>query len=584
MEKRTILHILAIITLASVLLSCDGRNSRFAQQLDMLDTLMLHRPDSAYNALLGMAKEADTQRKPLRMRYALTLADAQNKAYVDFTSDSVMKEVVEYYDLWGSDAERMRSHYLLGCVYRDKGDAPYAIRCFTDAVSFADTTSTDCDYNMLGKIYGQMTDAYLKSFLPELAKETVPLSVRCMYQTGDTLSALIFKEDMLNVYNFMGQDSLSAALAERVADEYKANDMESMSYYSLLAAINSHIKIGNTRKASSLMSRIDSLVSLYNKGVIPFEPSHYYCYKAICFNDEDRLDSALHYCNKALSSKYSHTVAIHAYGCLMSVYEKKHDYALSNKYARLYCAANDSSLIRHSLDAVNKLHAEYNYNRAEKSKAVAEHKLYLTYVTMVMAFLLLTLLAVWGWHRYCLMRKRQQSEIAAMNKDYNRLLHEYDQAKNDYALLQTDFDSYMQEKENCIEDFRKQLEAFACSIADSGSAVVDDGVANSNMVKHIRKQIAAGITPTNDEVRNLKLLVEESYPIFWSTVTHPQHNLTEQEIRACIFMRLFFIPSEIAFVMSMSLQRVTNIKSRINLKLFGEKGAKGLVEKLSRLS
>lgn len=95
MEKRTILHILAIITLASVLLSCDGRNSRFAQQLDMLDTLMLHRPDSAYNALLGMAKEADTQRKPLRMRYALTLADAQNKAYVDFTSDSVMKEVVD---------------------------------------------------------------------------------------------------------------------------------------------------------------------------------------------------------------------------------------------------------------------------------------------------------------------------------------------------------------------------------------------------------------------------------------------------------------------------------------------------------
>lgn len=584
MTKHTIVFHITVISLLSLLLSCNGQKSRFAKQLQNLDTLMQQYPDSAYRSLLGMSAEAEKQSRSLRMRYALTIADAQNKAYVDFTTDSVMKEVAEYYDTWGNDAERMRSHYLLGCVYRDKGDAPYAIRCFTDALSFADTTNANCDYRMLGKIYGQMTDAYIDSYLPTLALETAQKSIDCMNKMEEKLSELSMKLDILRIYNNTGKDSASAHLGEKLISEYRMYGYERYSYIAYQDAINSYIKLGDMGKATSLLAELDDILIKYNYDEQTIDFSHYYCYKARCYEHVNLLDSALYYCNKALSTKYSHAVAIHAYGCLMSIYEKKHDYVLSNKYARLYCAANDSSLIHHSLDAVNKLHAEYNYNRAEKIKTEAERKLYLTYVIMVMTFLFLAMSVVWGRHRYCMMRRRQQSEIIAINKEYGRLLRNYGKAQNEYNLLQTNFDSYMQEKENCIKALRKQLEEFASNIADSEQPVMDDKVINSNLMRHIRRHIADGITPTNDEIRGLKTLIEENYPVFWSTVTHPQYNLTEQEIRACIFMRLFFIPSEIAFVMSMSLQRVTNIKSRVKFKLFGEKGAKGLVEKLSKLN
>ena len=61
-----------------------------------------------------------------RMREELFRAREMNKEYIDFTTDSVMKEVADWYDRHGTSNERMEAHYLLGCTYRDMGEAPRA--------------------------------------------------------------------------------------------------------------------------------------------------------------------------------------------------------------------------------------------------------------------------------------------------------------------------------------------------------------------------------------------------------------------------------------------------------------------------
>jgi lipopolysaccharide biosynthesis regulator YciM len=87
------------------------------------------------------------------MYYHLLLADAMNKAYVDMTTDSILKEVADYYDRHGSTNEQMRAHYLLGCAYRDMGEAPMALQCYQDAVDKADTTDTECDFSLLSRLH-----------------------------------------------------------------------------------------------------------------------------------------------------------------------------------------------------------------------------------------------------------------------------------------------------------------------------------------------------------------------------------------------------------------------------------------------
>jgi len=52
--------------------------------------------------------------------------------------------------------------------------------------------------------------------------------------------------------------------------------------------------------------------------------------------------------------------------------------------------------------------------------------------------------------------------------------------------------------------------------------------------------------------------------------------LTESERRVCMLIRLRFVPTEMAALMDVSVQQITNIRSRINSKLFRRKGAQGV--------
>ena len=83
-----------------------------------------------------------------QMSALLDRADSLNRAYVPMTGglDSLLLEAADYYDRHGTPNEQMRAHYLLGCAYRDMGEAPQALQCYQDAVDCADTLASDCDY------------------------------------------------------------------------------------------------------------------------------------------------------------------------------------------------------------------------------------------------------------------------------------------------------------------------------------------------------------------------------------------------------------------------------------------------------
>jgi hypothetical protein len=54
----------------------------------------------------------------------------------------------------------MAAHYMLGRAYSDMGEAPHALQCFLDAVACADTTSLECDFKTLFRVYGQIAKIY----------------------------------------------------------------------------------------------------------------------------------------------------------------------------------------------------------------------------------------------------------------------------------------------------------------------------------------------------------------------------------------------------------------------------------------
>ena len=100
------LYILSVLLL---LVSCTG-NKVIDEQITRADSLMEANSDSALVAL-GMLdslrKDNPKMSKAQQMRFDLIYAKGMNKGFVDFTTDSVMKQVVAYYDQHGSANERM---------------------------------------------------------------------------------------------------------------------------------------------------------------------------------------------------------------------------------------------------------------------------------------------------------------------------------------------------------------------------------------------------------------------------------------------------------------------------------------------
>ena len=160
MRRKTTYNFLqiVIITVLFLLVSCDG--NRFVDsKMASADSLMDVCQDSAQTALAmldSLKAQKPDMSKAQQMHYDLIYAKAMNKSFVDFTTDSVMKRVVAYYDRHGSVNERMLAYYLLGCVYRDLQDAPASLDNYYKAVELADTTSASCDYALLARIHGAM--------------------------------------------------------------------------------------------------------------------------------------------------------------------------------------------------------------------------------------------------------------------------------------------------------------------------------------------------------------------------------------------------------------------------------------------
>ena len=114
MKSSRIASIVFVAIVAILMLGCT--DSETERVLYRADSLMDICPDSIYQLLDSVCRNNADAPKPIRMRAELLKAKAQNKAYVDFTTDSVMLEVADYYDHHGSANDRMLAHYLLGCT------------------------------------------------------------------------------------------------------------------------------------------------------------------------------------------------------------------------------------------------------------------------------------------------------------------------------------------------------------------------------------------------------------------------------------------------------------------------------------
>jgi len=126
------LSLLTTAILPIILVSC-SRGPQYPAVLETADSLAYVNPDSAVALLRSVEAEMTASQPAVRHLYDLMTLKAQDKADLPLTSDSLILDILQYYENGGDPNKLPEAYYYAGRVYRKLGDAPKAIDFFKKA-------------------------------------------------------------------------------------------------------------------------------------------------------------------------------------------------------------------------------------------------------------------------------------------------------------------------------------------------------------------------------------------------------------------------------------------------------------------
>ena len=109
MDMKQAIHLIILMAVLTMMVGCTGDG--YTPELRGIDTLIDNHPDSALALLDSLRTEKNGWSKARRMRYDLLTAKAQNKAFVDFTTDSIAKDFTITIDM----AQPTTAYWLTTC-------------------------------------------------------------------------------------------------------------------------------------------------------------------------------------------------------------------------------------------------------------------------------------------------------------------------------------------------------------------------------------------------------------------------------------------------------------------------------------
>ena len=570
--KEKVIYLLLILL---ILTSCAG-NRKYDDLMQRADSIMNVNDDSAKVAIRmldGVKSQLPEFSKSQKMRYELLRHKAMNKACITFTSDSVMKEVVDYYDHHGSANERMLANYVLGCVYRDMHEVPLALEYYNKATEQADTTAADCDYGTLYRVYSQMGFLFSKQYLPYQLLDAFGKAEKYAYLAKDTLNAIINYQNKGDAYDYLGKkDSVvainlrSANMFMRIGDNYNAAIALGCNY-------SYYIEKQDTVNAKKAF---EAYFSTGYEGNLEYEDSKAYVLyqKGTYYMFTGQLDSAcyilqqsLKFC-KSFSNKAATTKALAHY------YAKVNQPSLAMKYALQSSEYNDSSLMEARKNQLQQMQAMYDYGRNQEIARMAEQKAkrstQMNYM-IVFACVILFLFLSYIYRKQLALKKKRIAVSKLLYEDsllkLKRLQDEKAKlvAENDNKLFQV-----IMEKKNTIDKLKAEISDIQDKYSLTSVSNVELTLMDSSICKKIKFiELHPKKSMCEEDWKELANTIENAIPNFIPVL---KNRLNDKDYQICLLIRLGFSTSLIARLLGLSDAAISKRRKTMLKKLCGKVG------------
>ena len=571
MRNKVVYFMLFLVALVS----CTG-NKKYDNLMQHADSIMSSNDDSAKVAIRmldGVKSQLPDFTKGQRMRYELLYHKAMNKAYIPFTSDSVMLEVADYYEHHGSENERMLAYYVLGCVYRDMHEAPTALEYYHKATEQADTTAKDCDYATLARVYSQIGILFSKQYLPYQELKAFDQAEKNAYLAKDTFNAIVNFQYKGGAYYYLNKiDSVvsinlqAAKLFKRIGNNYEASIAFGSNYMFYLQKedVKKAQKAFNTFFSTGYEGNLEYEDS---KAYVLYEKGFYYMYM-------NQLDSAYNYLKQSLSlcksysNKAATTKALAQYSSKVNQPKKAASFALKS------LEYQDSDFIETRNSQLQQMQAMYDYGRhqelavqAEKKAMQRTHMMYMLLIGGIILFVVFSYI-----YRRKMLLKEKRAEASKLL--YEDSLLRLKEKEEEIALLKKEKDKSMEvvirDKEEAISKLKDGIKDICQKYGNSQLTEVDVLLRNSSIYKKLRfLEMHPKEKVESEDWSELEMTVERLIPSF---IPIFKERLSEKEYHICLLVKLSFSTSFIATLVGITSSGVSASRKKMLEKLCNRVG------------
>lgn len=580
-RKLILLRYSVFFTLLYILVGCTENRVQM-QRLQVIDSLMEAHPQAAYDSLcrFDSLEVPDASRK-VAMKCRMLMAKAQNKLYLQLSADTKFQEVVDYYDSWGTDNEKMQAYYLMGCVFRDQKDAPKAMMSYKKAIECADTLRKECDYKVLFGIYGQMADIYRYQYLHKQSIECYKKYSYYAAKANNMASYIQGFELIASEYYALGDTLKAVEQIKKGYRQYKAHGMRQDAAQMLPTLIYVCLQRAQYQQAHYYMDIYEKESGLFDKNNnILTGREHYYKAKGMYFLGINRIDSAEYYYRKLGRYGFKYETA----QGLLAIYRICLNSDSIKKYSVLCEQEMDKILNGTQANAVVQAASLYDYSRLQqKINKEKLSKVRNKYLAILFVFILSLVFIILVRH-YKRIKRKMAEELNKANKDYVMIAQKMKKACEDLKMLQVDKEAFIQQKQEEVSSLQATLHKYKekydlLDLADKNNALLASDVVVR--FKEMATQKRNGKKTQENDWQELRLIFQQKLPLLFEKMRTSK--LSPQELKVCMLVYLTMDNTEVATLIDTTTKTVNNAKQKVNNKIFGDKSASSLYKNLLKV-
>ena len=556
---------------------CACGHGSYPAALHRADSLADACPDSARALLARWADSVAHAPERVRMYHALLTVKAADKAYVRHTSDTVIKDVVAYYEDGADPWLLPEAYYYAGRVYSDLGDAPQALDYFERA---AETLPPKGREMLAGKIYSQMGTLFEHQQMHEEALEMYRRAYEYDVKAGDVRGQVFDLRDMGDAYQRLEKTDSALVCIQ------KAYGLTSIGGYAELESLVQGQRLSLYLQLQEYDSAEACLREAF-KHVHKASRSGLYFKAAELYNYTGRLDSAIYYWKQLLGcgTIYAKEMA-HFALAQVAVRKKKIDKALEHFVQYQWC--NDSIRRLTNTETLRRMHSLYNYRWREKEnqklKAEKQQRQFVFYAVLGLCVLLLAV--AFGYVQYV---RRKRTELQQRLDYANRVKEEAEQ-RSERFIRENEQKIAVLEQQLREADavHREQLERQKEMIQWENRQVqtvlekqrlMEAAMENTD----VRKELSARLSSSYVGSKMLKGAdwsrieneIEALSPGFKEKLQTLYPDFSEFEYHLCLLIRLGMRPVDMAGLTAHTKESVASARRRMYEKVFRKKGSPG---------